>query len=129
MAPGESMGTFQCRSLPHPMFTPAQRAGHTGRTYSHWTTGLLGEETTMTDTVLIIDEDANARIIAETLLRTRGLHVLAATDATQACDIICCEEVAVVVLALTVADTRGLEVLRRLRGRFETRMLPTQPRV
>jgi two-component system, OmpR family, phosphate regulon response regulator PhoB len=83
----------------------------------------------MTDTVLIVDEDVNARIIAETLLRARGLHVLAATDAEEACDIICCEGVAVVVLALDVADTRGLEVLRRLRGRFETRTLPAQPRV
>jgi CheY-like chemotaxis protein len=83
----------------------------------------------MTDTVLIVDEDVNARIIAETLLRSRGLHVLAATDAAAACDIMCCEGVAVVVLALALADTRGLEVLRRLRGRFETRTLPTQPRV
>jgi DNA-binding response OmpR family regulator len=83
----------------------------------------------MKDTVLILGQDAQARLISRTLLRARNLHVLAIADATQACDLICCEGAAVVVLDLTFPDTKGLEVLRRLRGRFETRTLPMQPRV
>jgi CheY-like chemotaxis protein len=81
------------------------------------------------DTVLIVGTDVNARTTAETLLRARGLHTLSATDATDACDILSCEGAAVVVLDLTFPDTKGFEVLRRLRGRFETRALPTQPSV
>lgn len=83
----------------------------------------------MKDTVLIVGQDAHARAIARTLVWARNLRVLSTTDATAACDIICCEGAAVVVLDLTFPDTKGLELLRRLRGRFETRVLPTQPHV
>ncbi len=82
----------------------------------------------MENTILVIDEDANARIIAETLLRARGLHVLAVTDAVEACDILCCEGAAVVVLGL-LPGTRGVEILRRLRGRFATQTFRTEPRI
>ena len=83
----------------------------------------------MKDTVLIVGRDAHARAIARTLLWARNLHVLSTTDPTEACDVICCEGASVVVLDLTFPDTKGLELLRRLRGRFETRVLPAQPRV
>lgn len=79
----------------------------------------------MGDSILIVGGDAGT----ETFLRTRGLHVLSAIDAAAACDILSCEGVAVVVLDLTFPDTKGFEILRRLRGRFETRVLPAQPRV
>ena len=83
----------------------------------------------MKDSILIVGDDVNRRSAAATLLHLRGMHVLSATDATAACDILSCEGAAVVVLDLTFPDTKGFEVLRRLRGRFETRVLPTQPRV
>ncbi|HVO26940.1 MAG TPA: response regulator [Candidatus Margulisiibacteriota bacterium] len=83
----------------------------------------------MKDTALIVGQDANARRIARTLLYARNMNVLSVASPLEACDIICCEGAAVVVLDLTFPDTKGLEVLRRLRGRFETRILPTQPRV
>ena len=81
------------------------------------------------DTVLIVDDDTRARHAAETLLRSRGLQARAAHDATEACDIICCEGVAVVVLDPVSPGMRGFELLRRIHGRFETRTLPMQPRV
>lgn len=83
----------------------------------------------MKDSILIVGDEVNGRSIAQTLRHIRGMHVLSASDATAACDILSCEGAAVVVLDLTFPDTRGFEVLRRLRGRFETRVLPTQPRV
>ena len=83
----------------------------------------------MKETILVVGQDANAQIIARTLQRVGGLQVVSVTDALRACDIICCEGATAVVLDLTFPDTKGLEVLRRLRGRFETRILPTQPRV
>lgn len=83
----------------------------------------------MKDSILIVGDDVKRRRAAATLLQLRGMHVLSAADATVACDILSCEGAAVVVLDLTFPDTKGFEVLRRLRGRFETRVLPTQPRV
>lgn len=83
----------------------------------------------MKDGVLIIDEDVNARIIAETLLGTRGLHVRAASDGNEAYELIRREGAAVVLLDLALRGMNGLEVIRRLRGRFESLPLPSQPRI
>ena len=83
----------------------------------------------MKDTVLIVGDDANARLIASTLTRVRNAHVLRITDPTRACDVMCCEGAAVVVLDLTYTGMKGLEMLRRLRGRFDTAILPTQPHI
>ena len=83
----------------------------------------------MRDSILIVGGDASGLGATAAFLRARGMHVLSATDAAAACDILSCEGAAVVALDLTFPDTKGFEVLRRLRGRFETRLLPTQPRV
>lgn len=83
----------------------------------------------MDETILIVDDNANTRIIAETLLRARGLRAVVAEDARSACDFLCYEGAAVVVLNLESQETDGIALLRRLRGRFETRTLPIQPRV
>jgi CheY-like chemotaxis protein len=80
------------------------------------------------NTILVIDEDVNARIVAETLLRARGLHVIGVADAVEACDILCCEGAAVVVLGL-LPGMRGIDILRRLRGRFTTQTFRTEPRI
>ena len=83
----------------------------------------------MKDTVVIVDEDVNARIIAETLLQVRGIDVRAAADGTEACDIVRREGAAVVVVDLGSPGTNGLEAIRKLCGRFEALPLPAQPRV
>jgi CheY-like chemotaxis protein len=69
-------------------------------------------------TVLIADEDVNAQIIAETLLCLRGFRVRRAADGIAAWDIVQREEIAVVVLDLSLPGMNGFELLRRLRGRF-----------
>ena len=83
----------------------------------------------MCRTVLIVDEDVNAQIVAETLLRLRDLPVRLAGDGMEACDIVQHEDIAVVVLDLSLPGMNGFEVLRRLRSRFETPRLPTAPRI
>ena len=70
----------------------------------------------MNETVLIIDEDVNAQIIAETLLRLRGLNVRVTADPAAACQIVSHDAVGVVVLDLSMPGTSGLETLRRLRA-------------
>lgn len=70
--------------------------------------------------VLIVDEDANARIIAATLLPLRQLRVRSTTNASEACDIADQEDVAVVVLNLNSRTSNGFEALRQLRNRCAT---------
>ncbi|MFI5397458.1 MAG: response regulator [Candidatus Binatia bacterium] len=74
----------------------------------------------MNGTVLIVDEEANARIIAAALLPLRQLHVRSATNVGEACDIACQEDVAVVVLNLNSQLSNGFEALRQLRKRCGT---------
>ncbi len=83
----------------------------------------------MERTVLIADDDVNAQIIAETLLRLRGLNVCRAADGAHACDIVRHEDVAVVVLELSLPGMNGFELLRRLKGRFGPPPLPATPRI
>jgi CheY-like chemotaxis protein len=80
-------------------------------------------------TVVIVDEDVNARIIAETLLQVRGFDVRTAADGTEACEIVRREGAAVVVIDLGCPSTNGLEAIRKLCGRFEALPLPAQPRI
>ena len=82
----------------------------------------------MTNSVLIVDEDVNARIIAETLLRMRGLQVLSASDGTEACDVVRSEGAAVLVLGLPNCDAASVQLLRILRQQFESFPVPT-PRI
>jgi CheY-like chemotaxis protein len=78
----------------------------------------------MNGTVLIIDEDVNAQIIAETLLRLRGLDVHIATDAAEAGEILAHEEVGVVVMDINGAGMNGFEVLHRLRAAAQALAIP-----
>lgn len=80
-------------------------------------------------TVLIADDDVNAQVIAETLLRIRGLRVRVAADGVAACELLCHENVSVVVVELNLPGMNGFELLRRLRGRFGAMQLPTAPRI
>jgi CheY-like chemotaxis protein len=80
-------------------------------------------------TVVIVGEDVNARIIAETLLEVRGIAVRTAEDGTEACEIVRREGAAVVVVDLGSPGTNGLEAIRKLCGRFEALPLPAQPRI
>jgi len=79
--------------------------------------------------VLIIDEDVNARIIAETLLRVRGLPARGVMDATEACDIMQREDVAVVVVNLNMPGTNSVELLRRLSRRVGAPRLTSEPSI
>ena len=80
-------------------------------------------------TVLIADDDVNAQIIAETLLRLRGLEVRRALDGAEACDIVRRENIAAVVLDLNLPGMNGFELLRRLQGRFGPPPFPANPRI
>lgn len=82
----------------------------------------------MDTTVLIADDDVNAQIIAETLLSLRGFRVRRAADGAEACDIVRQEEIAVVVLDLSLPGMNGFELLRRPHGRGPL-PLASEPRI
>lgn len=80
-------------------------------------------------TVLIVDDDVNARIIAETLLETRGWRVYSAGDGAEACEMFGRLGPTVVVTELTLPGMNGLELIRHLRGRFQPLPMVGQPHI
>ena len=72
-------------------------------------------------TVLLVNDDVNARIIEETLLEERGISVHAVADAYAACDLLARDGlgIAVVVMSLEIDATEmsGWQLL--LRGHLQ----------
>jgi DNA-binding response OmpR family regulator len=65
--------------------------------------------------VLIVDDDVNTRVIAETLLSTKGFEVRWAADAAQALAVLANGGADVTVLDLTLSSKNDWEVIRSLR--------------
>jgi len=82
-------------------------------------------------TVLLVNDDVNARIIEETLLQERGISVHAVADAYAACDLLARDGrgIAVVVMSLEIDGTEmgGWQLL--LRGHLQPVLLSVQPRI
>jgi DNA-binding response OmpR family regulator len=81
----------------------------------------------MGNAVLIVDDDVNAQIIAETLLRLRGFAVRVASETADAVDRIANTDVGVVLVDLNMPGMNGFEGLRRLRAAAGA--LATPPRI
>lgn len=86
----------------------------------------------MQSTVLIVNENVNARIIAQTLLQSRGMPVVAAEDAMAALDVLERSD-SVGVLLLDLDDMSpgmsGWELLRQVRRRYGGVPLHRAPRI
>ena len=84
-------------------------------------------------TVLLVNDDVNARIIERTLLEARGLPVRAVDDGYAACAVLARDgrRVAVMVMSLEIdaAGMNGWQLLHRLRAEFEPALLLRQLRV
>lgn len=83
----------------------------------------------MPRTVLIADDDAQARSAAERLLRPRGLPLRFAADGAEADAVVRDERIALVVLDVDCPEMNGFDLLRRIQGRFESPPPPHRPRV
>jgi CheY-like chemotaxis protein len=81
----------------------------------------------MHGSVLIVDEDVNAQIIAQTLLRLRGLDVQIATDLAEAAEVLAHGKVGVMVVDINGSSMNGVEGLYRLR--VAAQALPIPPRL
>ena len=74
--------------------------------------------------ILLVEDDRYLRRACETALRQRGFAVSSAVDGAAALDAIATELPDLVLLDLLMPRVTGLEVLRSLRSRPETRALP-----
>ena len=68
-------------------------------------------------TVLIVDDDADAREVVELMLRTRGAHVTACSSATEALEAVTAHPPDVVISDIAMPGQDGLEFIRQLRER------------
>jgi CheY-like chemotaxis protein len=73
--------------------------------------------------ILLVEDDRYLRRACETALRQRGFSVSSAVDGAEALDAIASELPDLVLLDLLMPKVTGLEVLRSLRSRPETRAL------
>ena len=73
--------------------------------------------------ILLVEDDRYLRRACETALRQRGFTVSSAVDGAAALDAIASELPDLVLLDLLMPKITGLEVLRSLRSRPETRAL------
>ena len=78
--------------------------------------------------VVVIDEDAHERASAESLLVGQGFRVRSTGDANDGVDCVRSSGADVVVLGFA-KSWQMLDLVRRLRGRFEPIPLPVQPRI
>lgn len=86
----------------------------------------------MQSTVLIVNENVNARIIAETLLQSRGVPVVTVEDAVEALDVLeRNKSVGVLLLDLDEMSPgmSGWELLRQVRRRYGGVPLRRTPRI
>jgi type IV pilus assembly protein PilB len=75
--------------------------------------------------ILVVDDDAVSRQLAASLLRSQGMRVSEATDGLEAlARVESGPPVSLIVLDLAMPGIDGFEVLRRLRGRVATSLLP-----
>jgi len=77
----------------------------------------------MTATILVVDDEENARINLETLLKRRGYEVLCAPDLNEARNIIQKESADIILLDVQLPDGYGPDLLE------ETARMPVQPPV
>jgi len=74
--------------------------------------------------ILLVEDDRYLRRACETALRQRGFTVASAVDGAEALTAIASSPPDLVLLDLLMPRVTGLEVLRSLRARAETRALP-----
>ena len=78
--------------------------------------------------VVLIADDVDERALAELLLQRQGFRVQGSSDGVDGLERVRRDGAAVVVLGMA-KHWQNLELVRRLRGRFEPIPLPAQPRI
>ncbi len=74
--------------------------------------------------ILVVDDDQRNVRLMESILRTQGYPVVRAYDGEEALRLIDAEKPDLVLLDVMMPKMSGFEVCQRLKGRYETRLLP-----
>src|SRR5919197_3862251 len=82
------------------------------------------QEARRTSCVLVIDDDAGVRRLLHTVLTVKHLEVVEAESAADAQRRLADFRPDAVIIDLTLAETRGMELLRRLRRRADLDVVP-----
>ena len=75
-------------------------------------------------TILVVDDDPRNVRLMESILKSSGYPVLTAEDGEQALEVIARDHPDAVLLDVMMPRMSGLEVCRKLRSQYETRLLP-----
>jgi CheY-like chemotaxis protein len=78
----------------------------------------------MTRTVLMIDDESNARRVAKLLLEREGFRILTAANGEEGLILAKVERPNVVLLDVMMPKMNGYETLKRLREDEDTKMIP-----
>lgn len=81
-------------------------------------------ETAQAAPILVVDDDQRNVRLMESILRTNGHRVLKAYDGEEALRLAEAEKPDLVLLDVMMPKMSGFEVCQRLKGRYETRLLP-----
>ena len=79
---------------------------------------------TTSATILVVDDDPRNLRLMESILKSSGYPVLSARDGEEALGTLARERVDAVLLDVMMPGMSGFEVCGRIRGRYETRLLP-----
>ena len=79
---------------------------------------------TTSATILVVDDDPRNLRLMESILKSSGYPVLGARDGEEALATLARERVDAVLLDVMMPGMNGFEVCSRIRGRYETRLLP-----
>jgi signal transduction histidine kinase len=74
--------------------------------------------------ILVVDDDERNVRLLESILRASGYPVIKAYDGQEALDLIASERPDLVLLDVMMPRMSGLEVCQKVRGQYETRLLP-----
>ncbi len=87
-------------------------------------TAVEGREATQGSPILVVDDDQRNVRLMESILRTQGYHVLRAFNGEEALRVVESDRPDLILLDVMMPKMSGFEVCQRLKGRYETRLLP-----
>ena len=78
----------------------------------------MGQEGSSIRTILVVDDERNACLLAKTILERAGFHVITAADGVEAMDVFRREidDIALVILDLLLPEKMGTDVFDELRA-------------
>lgn len=78
----------------------------------------------MPKSILIVEDDADAREVLSLILNAEGFSVLTAEDGQQALELVNEARPDLIITDIQMPNIDGIELIKRMRSRFESRSVP-----